>query len=289
MPRKPKAAPVAEIEEQAPLSWQDAYKLELSTVDFSIESQLVSLYAIPVVECPAPDKHFIESIRTIGVINPIVLSAGADGFRVVAGVRRLAASRILGKLDIPAVIIPDTKAASAVIALAENANRSRNPIAEYQAIKSLLVFGMSEQDVSRETGLSISAIKSRLRLVEKLAPSLYAMLERGLITTKFADQARKLSIEAQDDLADRIREGEHISIADIERAKTAKAQAAIKRAALNPGLFPGSIEERPASPRVRFTDATIALMKKIDAGEIAQARAALAELVDIVSEAMPDE
>lgn len=288
MPRKSKAAPEV-AEEQTPLSWQDSYALELSSIDFATESQLVSLYAIPIVECPPPDKHFIESIRSIGVINPIVLAADEEGFRIVAGVRRVAASRIVGKLEIPAVVIPSTKAAAAVIALAENANRSRNPVAEYQAIKSLLVFGMSEQDVSRETGLSISAIKSRLRLVEKLAPSLYAMLERGLISTKFADQARKLSIEAQDDLAARIREGEKITIADIERAKTAKAQAAVKRAALNPGLFPGSIEQRPASARVRFTEATVALMKRIDAGEIALARASLADLVDIVSEAMPDE
>lgn len=122
-----------------------------------------------------------DSIRTQGVVQPIVVRPMAGGrFEIIAGERRVRASRLAGLAEIPALVreVPDAAAMS--IALIENIQREQlNPVEEARALARLThEFEMTHQAVAEAIGRSRSAVSNLLRLLD-LDESVKAMLERG--------------------------------------------------------------------------------------------------------------
>src|SRR5262249_19298034 len=87
------------------------------------------------------------SIRSSGVIQPVVVRRVADSYQLIAGERRWRAARQAGLERIPAIIREATDAESLELALVENLLREDlNPIEEAEAYRSLLAqFGWTQE------------------------------------------------------------------------------------------------------------------------------------------------
>jgi hypothetical protein len=74
------------------------------------------------------DHDLIESVRMVGVLEPILVARSGDTYELLAGARRLHAAREAGLADIPALIIPPDRAGPLEVYVAENLRRE--PLAE---------------------------------------------------------------------------------------------------------------------------------------------------------------
>lgn len=112
-------------------------------------------------------EELADSIKIHGVIQPIVVRSIEGGFELVAGERRLRASKIAGLKDIKAVIDNFSDKQIAEVALIENLQREDlNPIEEAEAYHKLIdEFDLTQDQLSLRIGKSRSAIANTLRLL----------------------------------------------------------------------------------------------------------------------------
>ncbi len=108
-----------------------------------------------------------RSIRSNGVIQPIVVRKADTGYEIVAGERRWRASQRAGLLKVPIVVrdIPDDKLLAA--ALIENIQREDlNPIEEAHAYRRLAdEFGMTQEQIAESVGKDRSSVANYVRLL----------------------------------------------------------------------------------------------------------------------------
>lgn len=113
-------------------------------------------------------EELIVSIKEYGVLQPLVVSDLGNGrYELIAGERRLRASKIAGLKTVP-VILKSPKAQEKLEwALIENLHRENlNPVEEAKAYKNLSEeFGLSQEEISRKMGKSRSHISNTLRLL----------------------------------------------------------------------------------------------------------------------------
>jgi ParB family chromosome partitioning protein len=124
------------------------------------------------------------SIREIGMLQPIVVQPEAEGRHIlVAGERRLRASKELGLKEIPAVIRTVDSEKALVEALVENVQRENlTPLEEAAAFQQLMEdFGLTHQEVGDRVGKSRSAITNTLRLMA-LPAAIQGLMERNELT-----------------------------------------------------------------------------------------------------------
>ena len=107
------------------------------------------------------------SIKAKGVLQPILVREHGDEYEVVAGERRLRASRELGLEQVPVIIKDLTDKEALVIALVENIQREElNPIEEAEAYKRLTEdFGFTQEQVAESVGKNRSTITNALRIL----------------------------------------------------------------------------------------------------------------------------
>jgi ParB family transcriptional regulator, chromosome partitioning protein len=112
-------------------------------------------------------EQLAESIRTHGIVQPIIVRKEADTYRIVAGERRWRAARIAGISKIPAVIKEFSNRQLMEISLIENLQREDlNPIEEAEAYERLLnEYGLTQNDIAEAIGKSRPAIANSLRLL----------------------------------------------------------------------------------------------------------------------------
>lgn len=151
-------------------------------------------------------NELAQSIRTNGLVQPLLLRRGANGrYQIVAGERRWRAAERAGLRRIHAVIrnIPDSKLLE--LALIENIQREElNPIEEASAYQRLIHnLGLTQDEVAQQVGKDRSSIANYLRLL-KLPEDVQRMLEDDLISMGHArallgldtkDQIRRLANE----------------------------------------------------------------------------------------------
>ncbi len=108
------------------------------------------------------------SIADHGVLQPILVTETLDGYRIVAGERRVQAARLAGLERIPAVIRQLADREQLELALVENVQREDlNPIEEANAFRQLTEeFGLSQDEIARQVGRARSTITNTLRLLE---------------------------------------------------------------------------------------------------------------------------
>lgn len=107
------------------------------------------------------------SIRVHGVLQPVLLTDTAEGYRLIAGERRLRASVLAGRTTIPAVIRTAGEQEQLALALVENVQRSDlNPLDEALAFRRLIEeFGLTQEQVAQQVGRSRASIANTLRLL----------------------------------------------------------------------------------------------------------------------------
>ena len=132
------------------------------------------------------------SIKTYGVLQPIVLRKTSDGYELVAGERRWRASQLCGLTAIPALIRNYTDTEMTAVALVENLQRENlNPMEEAFAYRRLIdEFGFTQEEVSQQVGKSRSYIANAVRLIN-LPTVVQEYVSRGTMTP---GQARPLLV-----------------------------------------------------------------------------------------------
>ena len=95
------------------------------------------------------------SIKTSGVIQPVIVRRQAGGYQLIAGERRWRAARQAGLERIPAIVREATDAQSLELALVENLLREDlNPIEEAEAYQKLLAqFGWTQEELAQRIAL----------------------------------------------------------------------------------------------------------------------------------------
>lgn len=162
-------------------------------------------------------EELATSIRRHGVLQPIVVSRQGDGYELVAGQRRVIASRAAGKTTIPAVIREDVKD-RLELALVENLQRADlNPVEEAEGYQRLIAeFALTQQQVADVVGKDRSTVNNMLRLLA-LPASVRRMLQDGQITHGHARALLGLANErAMGELA-RAVVTNGLSVRDVER------------------------------------------------------------------------
>lgn len=124
-----------------------------------------------------------ESIRTHGILQPIVVRQVAGEYQLVAGERRLRAAQEVGMDSIPVHIVDFNDQQTMEAALVENIQRSDlNPIEKAQGFKDYLDrFGMNHEQLAQRLGLARSTITNLVNLLE-LTPEVQNALRTGQIT-----------------------------------------------------------------------------------------------------------
>lgn len=127
-----------------------------------------------------------ESIRTHGVLEPIIVRPSGQGYELVVGERRWRAAQRAGLSEIPSVVREMTDQEAAVIALVENLQREDlNPIEEAKAFKRLLDLNMTQEEVAAQVGKSRPAVANSLRLLT-LPDDVQALISSGQLSVGHA-------------------------------------------------------------------------------------------------------
>lgn len=129
---------------------------------------------------PEALEELANSIRTQGIIQPLIVRSVGDKYEIIAGERRWRAAQLAGLTEVPVVIrqIPDE--AAIAIALIENIQRENlNPIEESMAMQRLIEeLGMTHQQVAEAIGKSRASVTNLLRLLS-LPEDIKTLLAQG--------------------------------------------------------------------------------------------------------------
>ena len=143
-------------------------------------------------------QSLAESIRTAGLMQPIMVRQHLGQYELVAGERRWRAAKLLGMNVIPAIVRDIDEQTAAELALIENIQREDlNPMERATALRRLaLDFGMTHQAIADKVGLDRASVTNLLRLSE-LDPSTADLVRAGQLTQGHAKALLAVSNIAQ--------------------------------------------------------------------------------------------
>ncbi|MCK5466791.1 ParB/RepB/Spo0J family partition protein [Candidatus Parcubacteria bacterium] len=130
-------------------------------------------------------KELSESIKEHGVIQPILVTKiNGNKYELIAGERRLQASKLIGLEEISAIVRLATNQQKLELAIVENIQRDNlNLVEEAKAYKKLGEdFNLTQEEIAKKTGKSRSAIANIIRLLD-----LPVEIQRGIITGKITE------------------------------------------------------------------------------------------------------
>jgi len=127
-------------------------------------------------------ESLAQSIRTQGVIQPLVVRPSGKQFEIIAGERRWRAARIAGLQIVPVVVRDVPDAIAMAVALIENIQREDlNPLEEANALKRLIHdCKMTHQQCAEAVGRSRASVSNLLRLTE-LHDEIQQLLREGAL------------------------------------------------------------------------------------------------------------
>ena len=165
------------------------------------------------------------SIVAHGVLQPILVSETLEGYRLIAGERRVRAAQLAGLTRIPAIVRQAAGREQLELALVENLQRADlNAVEEAGAYRQLVdEFGLSHDEIAGRVGRARSTIANTIRLLD-LAPEALEALREGRISEGHGRallgldplrqvdllaliERRGLSVRQVEELARRLRDG----------------------------------------------------------------------------------
>jgi len=196
-----------------------------------------------------PRKHFdetslnelAESIRTNGVLQPVIIKRVHNGFLLVAGERRCKAAKIAGFSTIPAIVRDYNDEYLAELALLENIQREDLTIVEeaeaYQ--NAITALNLTHMDLAKKIGKSRSYVSNTLGILT-LPQAVIEEINHGNISMGHARALSKLrDVDRIHKIAEMIING-HLTVRDIESlVKTEKKKKEIKRRIVPENLSTG--------------------------------------------------
>ena len=128
-------------------------------------------------------QELAQSIRNLGVIQPITLRKDGDKFEIISGERRYRASKIAGLTSVPAYIRLVNDQELLEMALVENIQRE-----DLDAIEVALTYqrlldeiGLTQENLSQRVGKERSTITNSIRLL-RLSPDIQQAIRAGAIS-----------------------------------------------------------------------------------------------------------
>lgn len=213
-------------------------------------------------------EELAQSIKTHGVIQPIVARRRENAYEIVAGERRWRAAQRAGLLRVPVVIrdVPDEKLLET--ALIENIQRENlNPIDEAQAYRRLAEeFHLTQDQIATAVGKDRSSVANYLRLL-KLAEPVREEVARG--TLQMGHARALLGLEDPGQQVDAAR-------AVVERGLSVRHTEALVRRVVAPAAHmpivarpPTDVHTRQAEEKLRFALGTrVRIVRKGSGGHI---------------------
>ncbi len=126
-----------------------------------------------------------QSIKENGIIQPLIVSKkeDGDGFDLIAGERRLRASKKAGLEQVPVVIKKATEREKVIMAIIENVQRSDlNPVEEALAYYQLMdEYKLTQEEVAKKLGKERSSIANFLRIL-KLPREVVDMIQKEFLS-----------------------------------------------------------------------------------------------------------
>lgn len=144
--------------------------------------------------------RLVESIRTDGVITAITVRGNEEeGYELIAGERRLRASREAGLPVIPATIVDVDDATAKRMAMVENLDRRDLSVGEESLAAQQFVdaYDGDQQAAANALGWTLSRMKHRLQLLHASEQVMQSLME-GIISVGHAELLSTLPAETQD-------------------------------------------------------------------------------------------
>jgi len=201
------------------------------------------IWYIPISEIVAnaqqPRKHFGEeslqdlanSIKEHGVLQPLlVIEKLNGGYELVAGERRLRASKLAGLATVPAMVKKMDNQQKLEVALIENIQREDlNPLEEAFSYRRLIdEFELTQEEIAKKVGKSRPAVANTIRLLE-----LPEEAKQALVNQKInVGQARALlSLKSESQQLDALKSilGEKITVRELEKEVRRKNPSSANR------------------------------------------------------------
>jgi ParB family transcriptional regulator, chromosome partitioning protein len=145
-------------------------------------------------------QELATSIAATGVVQPILVRPIAGGrYQLIAGERRLMASRKAGKATIPAVVRPASDEQAMEMTIIENLQRADlNPMEQARAFDRLgREFQMTQEQMARRTGKDRASVANFLRLL-RLPTEIQGKVEAGELS--FGHARTLLALESPDSI-----------------------------------------------------------------------------------------
>ncbi|MCL2853071.1 MAG: ParB/RepB/Spo0J family partition protein [Defluviitaleaceae bacterium] len=142
-------------------------------------------------------EELAASIREYGVLQPIsVRLINGFSYELVAGERRLRASKLAGLATIPAILVRINDQESAILAIIENLQRDNlNYIEEAEGFANLIEdYGFTQEELARKIGKSQSTVANKIRLL-KLPKALQNFLIESSLSERHARAVLRLENE----------------------------------------------------------------------------------------------
>jgi len=129
-------------------------------------------------------RELAESIKTHGIIQPIVATKVDNGYEIIVGERRFQAAKLAGLKTVPVIVRDATEQQKLELAIIENIQRhDLNVIEEAKAYQELAAeFNLSQEDIAQKVGKSRSAVANKIRLL-----NLPVEIQKAIIENKITE------------------------------------------------------------------------------------------------------
>lgn len=159
-----------------------------------------------------------QSIKTYGLLHPIVVRRAGRAYQIVAGERRVIACRNLGWKTIPAIVKELSDSAVAAMALIENLQRENLGYLDEAAGYARLIqtFNLTQEVLAQRLGKSQSTIANKMRLL-KLPEEVKDLLVKEQLSERHARALLRLnSAEQQKKMVQEIIQRD-LTVSDTEK------------------------------------------------------------------------
>lgn len=213
-------------------------------------------------------EDLARSIRSNGIIQPIIVRRVGSAYRIIAGERRWRAAQRAGLLKVPVVVrelAPDADRENLQLALIENIQREElNCVDEAAAYRRLIDdFQLTQEQVAAAVGKDRSSVANHLRLL-KLPEEVRAELAAGTLSMGHAKALLALPTEQAQRQSAREIVSRSLSVREAEMMVRREARVAEPRATPEPP--PVDVHTRAAEERMRFVLGTKVRIARKGAG-----------------------
>lgn len=212
-------------------------------------------------------QELADSIRLHGVLQPLLVREGMEGFELIAGERRLRAAELAGLTEVPVIVHPVSggrREERLELALVENLQRTDlNAIEEARAMQRLLrEFGLTQEAVAERLGKSRVAVANIVRLLQ-LPEQILKLVEGGALSAGHARALLSLPSSAQQTAAAELVMKHRWSVRETEdwvRARLSGQAAPIKT--LTPAADPDTVALEDEFRRALGTKVILTRLRK---------------------------